>query len=296
MNRRKIPVLLLMPLLLLTILVLSSIVICVVQSLGMIPPLGLTQPTFRYFSDLLHGNTSASSGNLMDSVGISLYISTVSSLLSVFSGVLLCWAIITCKKANGILQQMLTIPIMLPHLVVALFTVLFFSQSGLCSRLLYMMGFFSSQEAFPALLYEKNSIGIIMAYLWKGVPFVCYFVLPSMSGIDPVLYEAADSMGAAKRKKFFHITLPICLPAILGAFFILLSYNFGAYELPFLLGATSPKALPVQTYIEYTHPDLLHRPYAMAMNTIMLSISFLSAFAWRWVDSIAHTRTGGDLQ
>lgn len=99
-----------------------------------------------------------------------------------------------------------------------------------------------------------------MAYLWKGIPFVCYFVLPSMKGIDPALYEAAYSMGATKWKSFFRITLPICLPAILGALFILLSYNFGAYELPFLLGATSPKALPVQAYIEYTHPDLLHRP------------------------------------
>ena len=86
------------------------------------------------------------------------------------------------------------------------------------------------------------------------------------------------------------------MPAVLGAFFILLSYNFGAYELPFLLGETSPKALPVQAYIEYTHPDLLHRPYAMAMNTVMLLVSLVFAFGWKWADSLILKRWGGGLQ
>lgn len=296
MNRRKFPILLLMPLILLTVLVLSSVVICGVQSLGVLPSLGLSKPTLQYFFDLAKGNTAASSGSLLSSAGLSLYITFASSLLSVLAGVLLCWAITLCKKAGGILRQLLTVPIMLPHLVAALFTVFLFSQSGVFSRLLYALGLLPSQEAFPSLLYDQNSVGIILAYLWKGVPFACYFILPSMSGIEPALYEAAYSMGAEKWKAFFHITLPICMSAVLGAFFILLSYNFGAYELPFLLGATSPKALPVQAYIEYTHPDLLHRPYAMAMNTVMLLVSLVFAFGWKWADSLILKRWGGGLQ
>ena len=47
--------------------------------------------------------------------------------------------------------------------------------------------------------------------------------------------------------------------------------------MPLLLGSTLPKALPVQTYIEYTHPDLTHRPYAMALNMIMLLICLIAA-------------------
>ena len=44
-----------------------------------------------------------------------------------------------------------------------------------------------------------------------------------------------------------------------------------------LLGATTPKALPVLAYIQYTHPDLRHRPYAMALNGIVIVVSLLSA-------------------
>ncbi|MEG0108931.1 MAG: spermidine/putrescine ABC transporter permease, partial [Lachnospiraceae bacterium] len=51
----------------------------------------------------------------------------------------------------------------------------------------------------------------------------------------------------------------------------------GAYEIPFILGVTSPKALPVLAYIQYTHPDLHNRPYAMALNGIIIIISLVSA-------------------
>ena len=59
------------------------------------------------------------------------------------------------------------------------------------------------------------------------------------------------------------------MPAIKKAFLIILAFSFGAYELPFLLGPTLPKALPVQAYIEYLSPDLLNRPYAMALNGLI---------------------------
>jgi len=65
------------------------------------------------------------------------------------------------------------------------------------------------------------------------------------------------------------------MPSIKNAFLIIFAFSLGAYELPYLLGATMPKALPVQAFIEYTHPDLLHRPYAMALNGIMFFISLI---------------------
>ena len=52
-------------------------------------------------------------------------------------------------------------------------------------------------------------------------------------------------------------------------------YAFGAYELPNLLGPTLPRTLPELAYIEYTHPDLLNRPYAMAVNGVILAVSVI---------------------
>ena len=98
-----------------------------VQSIGIIPSRGLTNPTLQYFADLLKGNGEGSSASLLDSAGISLYIAFASSLLSVSIGVLLCRAVISCKRAEGLMRQLLTVPIMLPHTVAALFTVFLLS-------------------------------------------------------------------------------------------------------------------------------------------------------------------------
>ncbi|MBE6056036.1 MAG: sugar ABC transporter permease, partial [Clostridium sp.] len=49
--------------------------------------------------------------------------------------------------------------------------------------------------------------------------------------------------------------------------------SFGAFEVPYLLGPTTPKLLPVKAYIEYSSPDLTNRPYAMVINTILIVIS-----------------------
>ena len=54
-------------------------------------------------------------------------------------------------------------------------------------------------------------------------------------------------------------------------------FAFGGYELPLILGATVPKALPVQSYLSYMDPNLLNRPYAMAMNGVILMLSMAIA-------------------
>lgn len=70
------------------------------------------------------------------------------------------------------------------------------------------------------------------------------------------------------------------MPTICSGFLIIFVFALGAYELPFILGATMPKALPVQAYIQYTHPNLRNRPYAMALNGIIIVISLVSAWVY----------------
>jgi putative spermidine/putrescine transport system permease protein len=101
-----------------------------------------------------------------------------------------------------------------------------------------------------------------------------------MGNISSSLGETATNLGASKWKVFKEITLPLCLPSITTAFIIIFTYSFGAYEIPFLLGATEPKALPVQAYVEYIYPDMAHRPYSMALNSIMVAFTVIIAYVY----------------
>lgn len=130
------------------------------------------------------------------------------------------------------------------------------------------------------MIYNSHGIGIVIAYLWKEIPFIIYFVIAIMANIDGKLGEAAVNLGAGRLQTFFRVTLPLCMHTICSGFLIIFVFALGAYELPFLLGATTPKALPVQAYIQYTHPDLRNRPYAMALNGMIIVISLVSAWAY----------------
>jgi len=261
--------LLLSPILLLGLFFLSGIGNALVQSLGYIPAFKMTDLTIRYYLEVFQKPT------LLASIWVSLAIALISSILASVLGVILCAALVLNGKVAGKVLQVIRLPILIPHAIVALFVIMFFSQNGLLARILFALNLLEGQESFPALLYSSNNVGIIIAYLWKEIPFVAYFVLALMASINTTLGEAAENLGASPVKAFFYVTLPLCMPAISKAFLIIFAFSFGAYELPFLLGATLPKALPVQAYLEYTHPDLLHRPYAMALNGVMLLIGLI---------------------
>ncbi len=271
MGRKRTPYLLLVPQMFLTVLLLIGLITGITQSFGVIPAFGLTEPTFRYYREVL------TKPDLVRSVCYSLWIAFVSALLSAAAGVFLCAVLVAGHRTKGKIMRIIQLPIIVPHVVVALFVVNLCSQNGLLARIAFGLGLIGEQQEFPMLIYDGYGVGIILAYLWKEIPFIIYFVISLMANIDRKLGEAAVNLGADRIRAFFCVTLPLCANTICSGFLIIFVFALGAYELPFLLGATVPKALPVQAYIQYTHPDLQNRPYAMALNGIIIVISLLSA-------------------
>lgn len=268
------PYLLSVPQILLGMLFLTGLITGITQSLGVIPVFGLEEATLDYYKEVF------AKPDMLRSVLYSLYIAFASAGLSTVAGVLICMALVSVGKTKGKMMRVVQIPIVVPHVVVAIFVINILSQNGLLARAAYMLGLISEQQDFPMLIYDPGGIGVILAYLWKEIPFIIYFVIGLMASIDGRMGEAAVNLGAGRLASFVRVTLPLCMPSILSGFLIIFVFALGAYELPALLGATAPKALPVLAYIQYTHPDLKNRPYAMALNGIIIAISLLSAVVY----------------
>ena len=266
--------LLLLPFLGITALIAVSVWNVAVQSFGYIPAFGLTKLTLRYYAEVFRNPDFASS------VWVSLKIALWSAVLACVLGVALCMALIKTRRAKGATLYAIRLPILVPHAVVAVFVVQLLGQTGLIARLGYALGLLEDYTQFPQLLYTPSYFGTILAYLWKEIPFVAYFVLAFMSSISETLGEAAENLGASPLRSFFEVTLPLSLRVIAKAFLIIYIFAFGGYELPLLLGSTLPKALSVQTYLAYMSPDLLQRPLAMAMNGTMLLLSAAMSFLY----------------
>ena len=279
--------LLLLPFFGIMTLMLVSVWNVAVQSLGYIPAFGLTKLTLRYYGEVFRNPDFAGA------VWVSLKIALWSAVFACVFGVALSMALIKTRKAKGGTLYAIRLPILVPHAVVALFVVQICGQTGLLARMGYAMGLLEDYNQFPQLLYTPSYLGTILAYLWKEIPFVAYFVLAFMSSISETLGEAAENLGASPVRSFFEVTLPLSLRTISKAFLIIFIFAFGGYELPLLLGSTLPKALSVQTYLSYMNPDLLQRPLAMAMNGTMLLLSAAVACLYAFLVTRINRRFGG---
>lgn len=247
----------------------GGIVLGLLQSFGYFQAVGLTEFTWKYYQEVFMSEA------FLKSLHFSLYTSFVSSIIAVIFGILLSYTIYQIKGKKTAIEHLYKVPIAVPHLVAALLVYNLLSQSGILPRILYVLGFIHDQSQFPSLLYEPNGIGIILAYIWKEIPFVALTTYAILGKISNQYVEVAYNLGANKRQVFFHVLLPFIGPAAFSSFIIIFAFSFGAYEVPLLLGPTEPKALAVRAYVEYSNPMLKNRPYAMAMNMLITGISFI---------------------
>ena len=214
MKRRDkiVSALLLTPFMLVTALVLIAIVNILIQSLGYMPVFDLYDVTLKYYAEVLKRP------EVLQSLGVSLKVSFISSLAAAAAGTLICAALVRTGRTRGGMLYTVRLPILVPHTVVALFTVAMLSQTGLFARIAYAGGIIGDYTEFPGILYGTGYFGVIIAYIWKEAPFIAYFSLALMSGVSDTLGEAAENLGASPFKSFMHITLPLSLPAIARGF------------------------------------------------------------------------------
>ena len=253
MKKMVTPYLLLVPQIILSLLFIIGLATGITQSLGVIPAFGLKEPTLKYYREVL------SRPEMLKSVLYSLRVAFLSAGIATAAGVGLSAVCVMHKKTKGLMMRVIQLPIIVPHVVVAIFMVNIFSQNGVVARLGYALGLLQEQQQFP------------------------YFVIALMANINEKLGEAAINLGADRWTAFCKVTLPLCKDAVISGFLIIFVFSLGAYELPFLLGATSPRALPVLAYQQYIHPDLKNRPYAMALNGIIILLSVLSAWIYYFI-------------
>lgn len=247
----------------------SGIVIALSQSVGYIPIIGLKEFTLKYYKTIIMDK------GFLQSLKLSLNISLFSSIIAVIVGVSLAYAMLINKHRKSIEKILYILPIIVPHMIAAFLMFNILSQSGLLPRILYHLQIFREQYEFPSLIFDRYGVGIIITYLWKEIPFVAMVVYTFISNINKDLEDVAVNLGASRRQFFWHVILPLSWPSIISSFIIIFAFSFGAFEVPYLLGPTTPKTLPVKAFIEYSNPDIFNRPYAMALNVVLTLISLL---------------------
>ncbi|SDE91940.1 ABC transporter permease [Limimaricola pyoseonensis] len=216
-----------------------------------------------------------SEGRVWRSLGLSLWIAGASTALSCGIGLGAALLLRRSFPGQGLARLLFQINLTIPHAVGALGILWLLSQSGFLARLVAGAGGIDTPADFPPLTQDRFAIGIIAHYVWKEVPFVGLILLANMQSLGDDPESAARTLGAGPFAAMRLVLLPLLMPALVRAGAIVFAFAFGAWEVPVLLGQSSPAALPVLAWQRFTSPDLAARPEAMALAMLIALVSAL---------------------
>lgn len=256
-------------LLLLGGLFLAGLGLGLVRSFRYMPVIGLTEPDLAAYAAIL------TSGSFMASLGLSLWIAIASTALAAAMALATALLLRETFPGRALIGFLVQLNLTIPHVVGAIGILYLVSQSGSFARLAHAAGLIGAPGDFPALTHDPFAIGIILTYVWKELPFITLILLATLQTIPPEHEAAARSLGASRWQVFRHVTLPLLLPGLVAASALVFAFAFGAYEIPLLLGAHAPKALPVAAWRSFTDVDLTTRPEAYAMAMVIAAIGAL---------------------
>ena len=266
-DRLKIFLLLLPAMAIIVLLFFGGLAIGLMRSFNYMPVIGLTEPDLSAYISVFTDREFYLS--FMLTFHIAFTSTVISSVLAIGAALLLRRNFVGRGIVNFLFQLNLTVP----HLVGAIGMLYLFSQSGSFARLAHEFQLIQRPSDFPALVFDPYAIGIILQYVWKEIPFIGVIVLANMQAIGEDYESVARSLGASKWQTFRHVLLPLIFPGVLSASVMVFAFTFGAYEIPAILGANFPAALPVLAYRKYTDVDLAARPEAMAMAIVIALLS-----------------------
>lgn len=259
---------LLVPLVLLFV---GGLALAVTQSLGYLLPFEYQGGRFDAYANLLKLH-------YLKSAGLSIYVAVVSAALSVLIGSVLAYVIWSLPERLERAAIVYKVPLILPHIAVAFIVLIFWSKSGVISAASYHAGLLDRVDQFPSVLFSGNGLGMILAYTYKEIPFTILLAYAVLKRMNPQLVTTARMFGAGEYRIFTKVVLPHMARTLHTAFIILFLYSFGAFDIPFLLGESSPGMLSIEAYNLYFRRELADRPTAMAILTCMFLFSL--AFIW----------------
>jgi len=121
-------------------------------------------------------------------------------------------------------------------------------------------------EPLPALLYNRNAVILTLVYVW--IPFATLPILAALQRIDISLFEAAADLGARPFHQFLRITLPLSLPGVFAAFFMVFIPTVGEYVTPLLVGGS--RGSMYGNIIQDFFTKAANWPFGSAMSMVML--------------------------
>jgi sulfate/thiosulfate transport system permease protein len=124
-----------------------------------------------------------------------------------------------------------------------------------------------------------TQLGVIVALVFVGFPFVVRTVQPVLQDLDIEIEEAAATLGASRPQTFFRVILPLLLPALLTGFALALARGIGEYGSVIFIAGNMPMRTEIAPVLIVTKLEQFDYAGATAIAMVLLGASFLLLLA-----------------
>ncbi|WP_054943161.1 sulfate ABC transporter permease subunit CysT [Paenibacillus ihuae] len=208
----------------------------------------------------------ATDARVLASYRVSLSTAAAAALTDAFLGLLLAWVLVRYEfPGRRIFDALIDLPFALPTAVAGVSLTALYSQNGWIGSLVEPLGL---KVAFTPL-------GITLALMFIGIPFVVRTVQPVLEDLDRDMEEASATLGASRWRTFLRIILPELLPALLTGFALAFARGIGEYGSVVFISGNMPMRTEIAPLLIMTKLEQFDYAGATVVALLLLLISFL---------------------
>ena len=224
-----------------------------------------------------------SSERILKSLQLSFSTALIAAFINVVFGLLLAWCLVRYRfPGKRIVDALVVLPFALPTAVAGIALTSLYAPTGWIGQYLEPLGI---QVAY-------TPIGITLALIFIGIPFVVRTVQPVLSDLETELEEAASALGANRLQIVTKVILPILFPALITGFALAFARGVGEYGSVIFIAGNQPFKTEIAPLMIISRLEEYDYAGATTIAVVMLVLSFAILFLINLLQAWASRRTG----
>lgn len=223
------------------------------------------------------------SERILKSLQLSFGASLLAAFINVIFGVLLAWCLVRYNFwGKRLVDALVDLPFALPTAVAGIALTALYAETGWIGQYLEPMG----------IKVAYTPIGITLALVFIGIPFVVRTVQPVLADLETELEEAAATLGATRWQTITQVILPSLFPAMLTGFALAFARGVGEYGSVIFIAGNMPYKTEIAPLMIISRLEEYDFAGATTIAVVMLLLSFSILFVINLLQAWIYRRSG----
>ncbi|SIT59414.1 sulfate transport protein (ABC superfamily, membrane) [Mesorhizobium prunaredense] len=219
----------------------------------------------------------------INALEISFGTAFIAAAVNVVFGTIVAWVLVRYSfPGRRIVDAMVDLPFALPTAVAGIALTTLYAPNGWLGSLLAPLG----------IKVAYTPLGIVIALIFIGLPFVVRTVQPIMEEIDKEVEEVAATLGANRFQTIARVLLPGLAPAIVTGFALAFARGVGEYGSVIFIAGNLPYKSEIAPLLIVIRLEEYNYAAATAIAAIMLALSFVMLLVINLVQTWSRKRYG----